>query len=234
MKILIVEDEPELLQNIAAYLMTSEEIEVRMALSGEKALAFLESENSIDVLLTDVRLPGIDGIEVVRRTVQGWPNVKIVVMTAFGSPDTKTRALRDGALRFIEKPLDMENLKSILKEVNQPRRGWSGAVCDLDIFDLTQLFLMTRRNRTVRVESHNNSGILAFEAGTLTHASTRGQQGAPAFCEMIGWDGGAFEQISNGDVDHKPNINIPTTRLMLEAARLRDENADRTLLEDRS
>ena len=234
-KVLIIEDEPELLQNIASYLRSFRgEFEVFTASSGEQGMEILESQGSIELLLTDVRLPGIDGIEVVRRSLRAWPELRIVVMTAFASPKTKTQVLSNGALCFIEKPIDMDNLKSLIDEVIQANRGWSGAVRDLDIFDLAQLFLMTRKTRTVRVNGRDTSGTLIFEAGTLTHASTPELEGIQAFGEMIGWDSGTFDEIPNDHMDHPPNVVIPTTQLMLEAARLRDENRDRTALEDRS
>ncbi len=98
-KVLIIEDEHELLNNLASYLASfDEEFEVLTAPSGEEGLATLAADPGINLLLTDVRLPGIDGIEVVRRTVEQWPEVRIVVENAVGSSGLRRSAMSEGAL----------------------------------------------------------------------------------------------------------------------------------------
>ena len=62
-----------------------------------------------DVLLTDVRLPGIDGIEVVFRALQLQPQLSVLVMTAFGTPEVREISFEAGALEFVEKPVDLDS-----------------------------------------------------------------------------------------------------------------------------
>ena len=234
MKLLVVSDDPKLFQKIEGDLRScDEDLEVLSAPSGEEGIAVLETEPDIDILLTDVSLPGIDGIEVIRRTSEKWPRIRTAAMTAFASSELKSLALDVGALRLLEKPLAPDALRELMHELAAADTGWSGEVHDLDIFDLTQLFLVTRKSNTVRVDSRDGSGILIFDAGTIAHASTPNAQGAAALHEMIGWDGGRFEQISNSDVDYPRNVTLPATQIMLEAACLCDEERAGTNLIDR-
>jgi CheY-like chemotaxis protein len=221
-RLLIVDDETALLQAITRSLAAKAgEFTAFTATSAEEALELLQRQ-PIDVLLTDVRLPGIDGIELVRRVLASHPAMKVVVMTALRSPDVQARALKGGALRFIEKPFDFAQMIALLRET--AGGGWSGSVTGLDIFDLTQLLAMTERSRSVRVSAGAKTGVLVLEDGQLTHATANGRSGPDAFYEMVGWEGGLFEDIAQADRAAYPrNVDVSTTHLMMEAARVRDE-----------
>ncbi len=225
MKILIVDDEVNLVRNLASYLTSFQnDFEVLTAWLGEDAIDLLKRQ-APDILLTDIRLPGIDGLEVVRRALELHPQLKVIVMTAFGTPELRNLALKEGALRFIEKPIDLEGLRVLLQEVHDSSPGWSGLFGGLDIFDLAQLLAMSQRSKAVRVVSGPNTGILISERGQILHASTHDKRGEEAFYEMVFWVGGKFEELGEGETkEYLSNINIPTMHLMMEAARLRDES----------
>ncbi len=74
-----------------------------------------------DVLLTDLQMPGVDGIELCRRIVSLRPDVPVVVMTAFGSMDAAVSALRAGAYDFVSKPIDTDNLVLVLDRAMRHR-----------------------------------------------------------------------------------------------------------------
>jgi CheY-like chemotaxis protein len=222
--VLIVEDEADLATNIASYLDSlGGEFDVALTGSAEAGLAQLQVR-PVDVLLTDVRLPGMDGIGLVKKVAGLGRNIKVIVMTAYGTPDTKRMALHAGAFRFLEKPLDLGELRELLQDAARSDSGWSGLVGGLDIFDITQLMAMTGKSRAIRVSFGKQKGILVFENGSLAHASTKDAEGDQAFFTMAEWAGGSFEEISGSRAKGFPsNITLPTTNLLLEAARLRDE-----------
>jgi CheY-like chemotaxis protein len=224
--VLIVEDEVELAANIATYLESFPgEVEAVAAVSGEAALRVVE-ERPVDVVLTDLRLPGIDGIEVLRQVLARRPGTRIVVMTAFGSEEVRRRALRDGAVRFMEKPVDLGRLRQLILEIGTAPGGWSGSLRGLDIFDFTQLFGLTRKSRTVRARLGSKNGTLVFRNGEIVHASTEELEGAEAFFAMVDWEGGTFHDLPVGDEQQlASNVSVSTTHLLMEAARLRDERA---------
>jgi CheY-like chemotaxis protein len=222
-KLLVVDDEPDLLRTIAHWLASgADDFSVTTAPDGEQALDLIKRQ-PVDILLTDVRLPGIDGIELVQRVLAGWPATKVIVMTGLPSPDLQARAIKGGALHFIKKPFTASTLLGVLREA-ATIGGWSGSVSGLDIFDLTQLLAMTQRSRSVRVRAGGKDGVIVLEDGQLTHATANGHAGADAFYEMVCWNGGTFEDIPQPDLAAFPrNVEVSTAHLILEAARLRDE-----------
>jgi CheY-like chemotaxis protein len=232
-KVLIVDDELPLLRNLASYLgRFPDEFEILTAPSAEDALATLSGTRGIELLLTDVRMPGIDGIELVRRAVVINPTLSIIVMTAFPSTQVRKQALAAGAIRYLEKPLDIKLLRKVLLDVIDARTGWSGKVGGLDIFDFTQLFVMSGKSTSIRVRHGEEIGVLGFREGNLVHAATGSLTGDEAFYQMTTWEGGKFEEITDTagrDLAH--NITSSTSHLMIEAARIRDE-ARRDLITD--
>jgi len=223
--LLIVDDELPLLRNLSSYLKTfDKEFEVFTAPSAEEALAVLKVQQDIDVLLTDVRLPGIDGIELVRRAAIAKPELRVLVMTAFPSVDVQKHAMAAGALRYMEKPLDVKELRQVLLELIETTAGWSGAVGGLDLFDFIQLFVLSGKETALRVRHQHQEGVLVFRDGRMVHAAAGEKKGEEAFFLMATWEGGKFEEVSRSESKHcGPNINTSTNHLMMEAARLRDE-----------
>jgi len=108
MKVLLVDDEEEFVKTLA------ERIEMRnlksdVALSGESALEIMD-ENLPDVMVLDLKMPGIDGLEVLRRTKKVYPGVQIIMLTAHGSKKDEQEARRLGAFEYLKKPVDLETL----------------------------------------------------------------------------------------------------------------------------
>ncbi|HWO08283.1 MAG TPA: response regulator, partial [Polyangiaceae bacterium] len=77
-------------------------------------------DRAFDVVLTDVRMQGIDGIELCARIVEAFPFVAVVVMTAFGSIDTAVTAMRAGARDFLTKPFDLAGVAAVLTRALGP------------------------------------------------------------------------------------------------------------------
>lgn len=112
--VLIVEDDLRFLQALCQYLRKLPgEFEVFPALSGRDALELL-AMRSFDVLLTDIYLPDGDGLEIARRARAHDAGLDLVVMTGHDSPEARSRATDAGAAAFLDKPVDMEQLKELL------------------------------------------------------------------------------------------------------------------------
>jgi DNA-binding NtrC family response regulator len=112
--ILVVEDEV----NIRSALMTMLEKlghTVRGAGTAEEALALLEDSPS-DLVITDLRMPGLSGMEFLRRMKERWPETDAIVMTAFGSIDTAVEAMRHGAYDYLTKPIDRERFPVVVEK----------------------------------------------------------------------------------------------------------------------
>ena len=118
-RILVVDDE----LNIRAALVTlleKKEYQVRGAGSVEEALEQLETTPA-DLVLTDLKMPGMGGMEFLCRLKQKWPDIEVLVMTAFGSIDTAVEAMRGGAYDYITKPIDRERFAVVVEKALERR-----------------------------------------------------------------------------------------------------------------
>jgi DNA-binding NtrC family response regulator len=111
--LLIVDDEAGYRQ-VLKVIFEAEGFAVRTATSGCEALAYLKIE-ACDLIISDVRMPDMDGIALLREARQIYPDVGVVLMTAFGTIDTAREAFKLGADDFVEKPFNNEELKLIVK-----------------------------------------------------------------------------------------------------------------------
>ncbi len=118
--ILVVDDDQDMCEMLQAAL-SLEGLEVKWQTSSPKALELFK-QNEFDVVLTDLRMPKLSGIELCERIVQIRSDVPVVVFTAFGSMDTAISAIRAGAYDFVAKPLDLDILKLVLKRALDHRQ----------------------------------------------------------------------------------------------------------------
>ncbi len=127
LRVLVVDDE-ELCRWAAHQLLARRGHEVAEAASGEAALDLVERWNP-DAILLDIRLPGMNGYEVLSRIRRHQPTVCIIMMTSHPELETAVAALRAGAVDYLAKPLDSAELESALGRVHgrlpeaAPRRG---------------------------------------------------------------------------------------------------------------
>lgn len=113
-KILIVDDEKVLCTSLKIAFEKDDYI-VETAQSGEKALEKLTDFNPA-VILLDLRLPGINGIDVLKKIKKSHPDIAVIIMTAFGDTKLTVEAVKCGAFHFINKPFELEELKNHIKE----------------------------------------------------------------------------------------------------------------------
>ncbi len=101
--VLIVDDEPSILQSLGG-LLADEGFEVMTAFNGYEALKIVDSE-SPDLILLDIWMPGMDGMETLREIKKENPFIQVIMITGHGNIDTAVRATKLGAYDFIEKKL---------------------------------------------------------------------------------------------------------------------------------
>jgi DNA-binding NtrC family response regulator len=111
-KILVVDDEVGMVTLLRNYL-TREGYEVTTAPSAEVALQVL-AEHDLDVVLTDLRMPGMGGMELVREIHASRPETQVILMTAFGSIDTAVEAVKAGAYHFVTKPVTLPEVGALV------------------------------------------------------------------------------------------------------------------------
>ena len=106
-RMLIVDDEEDICDCLAQFFLTRGYL-VSTAGSGEEALNVLEKDVP-DVVLLDVRLPGLSGIEVLKRVKDRWPAMRIVMVTALDQDDVRQKARLYGAVGYVVKPFDFSD-----------------------------------------------------------------------------------------------------------------------------
>jgi len=113
-RILVVDDELNIREALVT-LLEKKLYQVRGAGTAEDALEELE-EITADLILTDLKMPGMGGMEFLRRLKEKWPDIEVLVMTAFGSIETAVEAMRCGAYDYITKPIDRERLAVVVEK----------------------------------------------------------------------------------------------------------------------
>jgi len=120
-KILIVDDDEDFCELLSAQLSERGWL-VCYRTNTQHALDLLLSDGEIDVVLTDLRLPGIDGLALARQIVERQPDVPVVAMTAFGSLETAISAIRAGVYDFVTKPIEADLLQVCLERALRHRQ----------------------------------------------------------------------------------------------------------------
>jgi nitrogen regulation protein NR(I) len=118
-QILVVDDEANLRRVLAAQL-TRDGYEVHVAEDGEAGLAFLR-EHHIDLVITDLRMPKIDGMDLLRASLRDDASRPVVMMTAHGTVETAVEALKTGAFDYLTKPFDQDDVRIVVKKALRAR-----------------------------------------------------------------------------------------------------------------
>jgi DNA-binding response OmpR family regulator len=108
MKVLLVDDEEEFVKALSER-MKMRDVDSEVALSGEQALKTM-NEDLPDVMVLDLKMPGIGGMEVLRRAKKAYPGVQIIMLTGHGSEKDEKEARRLGVFEYLQKPVPLEQL----------------------------------------------------------------------------------------------------------------------------
>src|SRR4051794_35048212 len=119
-RVLVAEDERTARDSLAA-LLESEGFRVLSAENGTEALSVILHEEP-DAVLLDIRMPGLDGLSVLKRALAGGSTCAFLVMTAFGDSNTAIEAMKLGAFDYLSKPLDFENVREQLNRAVEHRK----------------------------------------------------------------------------------------------------------------
>jgi len=117
----VVADDEESARISLGQILREDGYQVSLAADGEEALRLVAAEQP-DVLLTDLKMPGMDGQELLSRVRQGYPEVAVVIMTAHGTIRSAVEALRQGAEDYLTKPVDVEEVEYLLDQVLKRRK----------------------------------------------------------------------------------------------------------------
>jgi len=118
--ILVVDDEASQREALGGFLQ-KKSYTVKKAESGDQALDIIRNE-TIDLVITDMRMPEMDGAELLLETKKLNPDIDVIVLTAYGNIETATSAMKSGATDFITKPVDLEQLDIVIRKALEKRQ----------------------------------------------------------------------------------------------------------------
>lgn len=117
-RILIVDDEPSVL-SVLSNLLKGKGFEIQPCLGGEKALEYL-NKGPFDLMITDIRMEPIDGMELLKAAKASYPNMSVIVLSAVGSVETAVEAMKEGAFDYAAKPFKVDELMITVQRLGIP------------------------------------------------------------------------------------------------------------------
>lgn len=165
-KLLIVDDEKVALKNLE-HVMKKEGYAVTATQSGSNALAYLERQR-FDVVLTDLRMEKVDGMQVLKRCRETCPDTEVVMITGYATLDSAVEAMKLGAFYYIAKPFRLEEVRKVTAEAMEKVR-------------------LKRENRSLRAQVENQEGRVDIltQDGHMQHLLEMAEQVAPTDCNIL-------------------------------------------------
>lgn len=119
MKVLLVDDEESFVKTLSERL-NMRDMKSDTVFGGQQALDFVD-ENEPDVMVLDLKMPGIDGMEVLRRIKKRYPHIQVIILTGHGTDKDEDEARRLGIYDYVQKPADIETLAQKIKAAFKTR-----------------------------------------------------------------------------------------------------------------
>ncbi|RMF57314.1 MAG: response regulator [Calditrichaeota bacterium] len=221
-RVLIVDDEEDLTWTLNKKLSKDKDkFDVLLASNGREALELL-SQLPIDVVVSDIKMPEINGLDLLLEIKKRYPSTKVIIMTAYGSPEVRSKAIQGGCLYYIEKPFEINELRSMILDALNEKEGFKGTVSDFQLPDIIQLNCLGRLTSALIIRHEGEEGTIYFKNGEIVHAETRDHEGEEAFYQIMAWKGGEFS-VKRMMKPPKETIFKSWQNLLLEGLRLADE-----------
>jgi len=223
--VLVVEDDAGLLGGILAWLRKVEAGFAVMGTSrGDRALQLIDRHRP-DIVVSDVRLPGQGGLELLALCRSKYPTTRFIIMSAYPTRKLENESLRRGALQFLRKPFDLQQLERAVVQALQAecREPLAGFLRGLSVAGIVQLLEAEGQSlRLVLSREDGTQGVLVFSRGRLLHARLGETSGREAALELLSWQDAnmGFEPACG---TQQQTIDEPLSFLLMEAARLQDE-----------
>ena len=223
--VLLVDDDHEMLLALKeGFTRYRDSFTVQLASDGLKAVEMLK-RNVISLVVTDLKMPGMDGFELLAHIMEHYPDIPVIIITGYSTPEMEQLAREGGAVGYIAKPFLIENLaRQIMTTLRKESEG--GTLHNVSSGMFLQLVEMEQKTCTIRLEdkSTGKKGILFFNEGELLDARVNELHGEDAAYQVFSWDQVNLS-IQNGCALKENRIQSDMQHLVLEAARRKDENA---------
>lgn len=229
--VLIVEDDKSFQLNLVeGFKAYKDKFQTIVANDGLEALTILNKQE-INLVLTDIKMPRMDGFELMAHLSTNYPEIPVIIMTAFGTPDMERNLKGMGASQYIEKPIDFSSLvEKVLGCLESTSKGF---VTGVSLTSFLQLLEIDKKTCTLTIHSGRNTGTIYFNQGDLIEAVSPDKTGIEAAYEIISWSNVKIE-IANSCMISEREISEPLGFIILEASRLQDERNDAVATQGRA
>lgn len=223
--VLLVDDDHEMLlalkQGFANY---RDSFTVLLASDGLKAVKRLK-QSVVSLVVTDLKIPGMDGFELLAHIMENYPDIPVIIVTGYNTPEMEHLARYGGSVGYIAKPFLVENLAHRI-ETTLRKETDGGSLHNVSSGMFLQLIEMEQKTCTIRLEDKGTgkTGILFFQEGELLDARVNDLQGEDAAYEVFAWEKVNLS-IQNRCALKEKRIPGEMQHLILEAARRKDESA---------
>ncbi len=250
MKILIVDDEHEIVQSLHNLIAASGEQEVFGASSGEEALQLVQTLGGVDLLITDVIMDGIDGFVLREALLANHPMLQTIFITGYDLSEYTSHASGN---KIFNKPLNTAEILAAVEQANQTLRtseyeredaaaavgqqeggakaanlahvmkqGFTGKLDQFQLLDIIQMCCLSRRSGRLRLAKGVEKAVLFLQEGRIVHAISGSVEAEEAVYKVIAWDFGEFS-FDEGLQPPKVSIQSGWEHVIMEGVRRRDE-----------
>ncbi|MET0384562.1 MAG: response regulator [Polyangiales bacterium] len=217
--VLIVDDDGILRETLAREARAWG-FEVDVEGSAEGALSLLRKRR-IDVLVTDLRMKGLDGIDLIREAREVSPHTQTLLMSAFATARDHQLATEHGTVRVLCKPFTPGELRSAVAAALDSRKGYHGTVYGLSLVDMLQMFHLSRRTIALSLGGQP-PGTIFFRNGELIHAAYGDIRGTAALRELLRAESGSIATAPLAEPAER-TITAPFDHVLIESLRQLDE-----------
>jgi len=223
LKTILVVDDDKMILRLAAEALKDYAggFNVITASDGKQALHILQRSGA-DLVITDLKMPVMDGYELLSYMSKNYRNIPIIVMTGFGSPEIAKQLRQKGILHYIEKPFEINVLREKISEVLSV--GSKGYIHGFTLANFLQTVELEQKSITLRIRSKMRIGYLHLEEGELIDAETDELKGSAAASEILCWDDAEIE--IQAIQKKKRTISSSLMQILLDAARKKDEKSE--------
>ena len=223
-KVLITDDEKSFLLSLQDGLrIHAEKFSIVTAENGREAVKLLQ-ESSFDLLITDLEMPEMNGFELLAWVSRHVPQLPIIVMTAFGTPEIESRLAEFEALQYLEKPLDLNTLeKAILAGLENVAKSY---ICGISPATFLQLLHLEKKSCSLKIKSAHQVGYLYLLQGDLIDAECAELKGVDAAYQIVCWEKTEIE-MENFCQRQETTITSSLESILLNASQQEDEQLDK-------
>lgn len=223
-RVLIVDDEDGIVLALHRFLyQDNHRYDVLLAKNAEIGRQILR-ETPVDVLVTDVHLPGMSGMDLVCWAAVETPDTRAIVMTAFDVNTIRDKAHAVGCLKLIRKPFDLHELRAAILQAMEIRDSLLGSLSELSAVDVIQMLCLGRKTTALRIARGQSSGVILIHNGDIVHGIWDNIVGEDAVHEMIAVEDGVFN-MAPFPPDFERTIYGDYQHILMEGVRKLDEKA---------